>query len=83
MVKTREFGRPCAAPLPGQCRMCGCSDADEGWGDLVGWADETRTLCNAPACTTAARAELTVRPDPSLTRPYDGPRYGFAPRGRR
>lgn len=51
-----------------------------------GWADETRTLCDNPSCTEAARRELNTNPAEAeqLRRPFEGKRYGFAPpRGRR
>lgn len=77
MVKTADFGKPCAAPEPGRCRICG-SDGGREWV----WADETQTLCDRPACVAAARAEITTRPEEArqLMRPYEGKRYGFAPK---
>lgn len=55
-MKTAEFGQPAArVPQPGRCRICGHS------GDSVlrdGWADETRTLCNASACVAEAKREI-------------------------
>jgi hypothetical protein len=76
-MKTAEFGVPCRAPEPGRCRICSRTGTDI-------WADETGTLCVAPACVAAARAELTLDPIEAevLSRPYSGTRYGFAP-GRR
>lgn len=76
MVKSAEFGQPCRAPEPGRCRICGGTpfipDA---------WTDAERTLCDRPGCVAEAQAEITTHPDEaeSLLRPYDGPRYGFAP----
>lgn len=73
MTKTAEFGQPCAAPLPGKCRICGCTEtracsiATPGRGGIApgytgtracGWTDETRTLCDNPNCLAAARAEI-------------------------
>lgn len=71
-MKTAEFGKPCAAvPQPGRCRVCGCGDGRDceitttipeagvpprRW--LCNWADETRTLCNSPACIAEAKREL-------------------------
>ena len=85
-MKTAEFGKPCAAvAAPGKCRICGCTritacDVPTDYGSRAcGWADAEQTLCDATACLEAARAEITVRPAPDLTCPYDGPRYGFAP----
>lgn len=77
-MKTAVFGVPCGAPEPETCRICGCSE--ERVGGYVGWADETRTLCDNPACVAAARAELTAKPEEAgaLERGYDGPRFGFA-----
>lgn len=73
-MKTAEFGQPCEAPVPGKCRICGGSSAM--------WADETETLCIRTGCLAAARAELTTHSDEAdqLLRPYEGKRYGFAPR---
>lgn len=90
-MKTAEFGRPCRAPEPGRCRICGCTedracnrmadDPQPGWHQPCGWADHTQTLCDNPACLAAARSELTVKPEEAeaLQRPFTGERYGFAP----
>lgn len=66
MVKSAEFGVPCRAAMPGRCRICGCTritacDVATHYGSRAcGWIDETRTLCDAPKCLAAARAELNV-----------------------
>lgn len=106
MTKTAEFGQPCKAPLPGTCRICGCTRitaCDVPYIEEVsvpgrpgnigryegsracGWTDETKTLCDAPECIAAARAEIVPRPFEAeeIMRPQTGKRYGFAPRGRR
>jgi hypothetical protein len=58
MVKTREFGQPCAAtPQPGRCRICRGSLID-GHNQIRAWADETMTLCDKPECIAAARREI-------------------------
>jgi hypothetical protein len=56
-------------PKPGRCRICGCTevtactvepaaeglDLDPGmWSRPCGWADATKTLCDAPGCIAAA-----------------------------
>lgn len=47
-----------AALLPsmGKCRVCGCGgdSCSLPWGEKCCWVDELRTLCNNPACRTAA-----------------------------
>lgn len=68
-MKTAEFGQPCATvPQPGICRICGCVEDRacliEGLTEdphdvrACGWADHTRTLCDNPACVTAAKREI-------------------------
>jgi hypothetical protein len=67
-MKTAEFGQPAArVPQPGKCRICGCVEdqaciipSTDGSpnGQPCGWADETRTLCDAPACIAAAKREI-------------------------
>lgn len=75
-MKTAEFGVPCATPQPGRCRICGLTMAAVEGGEVleifvddrrIGWADETRTLCDLPECKAAARAELGLpRDEPDL-----------------
>lgn len=61
-MKTAEFGQPCKAPEPGRCRICGYGESGSSPVCKVnGWADETKTLCDAPECVAAARAELGRR----------------------
>jgi hypothetical protein len=70
MTKTAEFGQPAArVPQPGTCRICGCVEdqaclveaADTQTGlRPCGWADHTKTLCDAPDCITAAKKEIGV-----------------------
>lgn len=68
-MKTAEFGQPCAAvPQPGRCRVCGwtpvgINDLERDDEPFRAWADETRTLCDAPACIAEARRELGLLPD--------------------
>ena len=73
-MKTAEFGKPCSAvAAPGKCRICGCTMlqacvgvvpfGDHGFKRNCGWADDTETLCDAPACLKAVRSELTVDPE--------------------
>lgn len=81
MTKSAEFGQPSARVAePGRCRIC-------GGGPMIrdGWSDAQRTLCDRPGCVAAARAEIVTKPEEAreMMRPQSGPRYGFAPRGRR
>lgn len=64
-MKTAEFGQPCATvPQPGICRICSCVEeracvvGDAPPGRPCGWADHTRTLCDAPSCIAAAKHEI-------------------------
>lgn len=69
-MKTAEFGVPCAAPQPGTCRICGCTEdracvtQTDGSpnGTPCGWADHTRTLCDNRNCVAAAKRELGLVP---------------------
>lgn len=39
---------PALVPIPGVCRICGCTDSKACLGDggeYCAWADDTRTLC--------------------------------------
>ncbi len=67
-MKTAEFGVPCKAPERGVCRICGCTNFTVCAVEVPGhgmqserdcyWVDETQTLCDAPSCVVAAKAEL-------------------------
>lgn len=71
-MKTAEFGQPCKAPERGRCRICGCTRITACSVEVPGhgmqseraccWTDETETLCDAPSCLAAARAELGLTP---------------------
>lgn len=68
-MKSAEFGQPCAAvPQPGTCRVCGCTritacDVPTDYGSRAcSWVDETKTLCDLPACIAAAKRELGIAP---------------------
>lgn len=59
-MKTAEFGQPCAAvPEAGKCRICGGKFLPSDGSPMIhDWADETRTLCDKPACIAEAKREI-------------------------
>jgi hypothetical protein len=65
MVKSAEFGQPCAAVAEiGRCRVCGCTriaacDVVTDYGSRAcGWADDEQTLCDNPDCIAEAKREI-------------------------
>jgi hypothetical protein len=73
---------PALVPIPGVCRVCGCSQFDacvneEGW--TCGWADPTHTLCTFCA---ELHADMHVALDEGLESPDDTePRVVLATEG--
>jgi len=63
-MKTAEFGQPTpAVPQPGKCRICGGKFLPSDRSPMIrDWADETRTLCDAPDCIAEAKRELGLLP---------------------
>jgi hypothetical protein len=50
----------CGIPIPGQCQVCGCTDAAACMlpsGETCAWADELHTVCSKPDCVQAWTAE--------------------------